>query len=144
MSRQVSMRGGKQGTSDGPIQLFIYGERILVPMESVCALPEKRTWIFFFLILLVALLWATFLLIRAEMIGVSITLALVAVFVSVFSFTLCKKFRTWIFFYLIVLVAVLWAPFLLMQGAMIWVSTLLFIVAAGTSIFSFLFCEHEQ
>ena len=113
-------------------------------MESICRLPEKRTWIFFFLILLVALLWATFLLIRGEMVAVSTTLAIIAAFISFFSFTCCTKFRTWIFFYLIVLTAILWATFLLMQGAMIWVSALLFIVAGGTTVFSFLFCEHEH
>jgi hypothetical protein len=113
-------------------------------MDSCCTLPEKRTWIFFFLILLVALLWASFLLIRGEMVSVSITLALVAGFISLFCFTLCKKYRAWIFFYLIVLTAVLWASFLMMQGAMIWVSALLFILAGGTSIFSFLLCETEQ
>lgn len=42
-----------------------------------------------------------------------------------------------------VLTAILWASFLLMQGVMIWVSALLFIVAGGTCIFSFLFCETE-
>jgi hypothetical protein len=113
-------------------------------MESCCTVPEKRTWIFFFLILLVALLWASFLLLRGEMVTVSTTLAIIAAFISFFSFTLCTKYRTWIFFYLIVLTAILWASFLLMQGAMIWVSALLFIVAGGTCIFSFLFCETEN
>ena len=113
-------------------------------MESCCTPPEKRTWIFFFLILLVALLWASFLLIRGEMIAVSLTLAMSAGFISVFSFIHCKKFRTWIFFYLIVFTATLWAVFLLRQGEMIWVSALLFLIAGGTSIFSFLLCESEQ
>ncbi|NMB79372.1 MAG: hypothetical protein GYA23_09815 [Methanomicrobiales archaeon] len=113
-------------------------------MEACAMHPEKRTWIFFFLILLVALLWATFLLIRGEMVAVSTTLAVVAAFISFFSFTCCTKYRTWIFFYLIVLTAVLWATFLLLQGAMVWVSALLFIVAGGTTIFSFLFCETEH
>lgn len=113
-------------------------------MEPCCAPPEKRTWIFFFLILLVALLWATFLLIRGEMVAVSSTLAILAAFISLFSFIHCKKFRSWIFFYLIVLTAILWASFLMMQGAMVWMSALLFIVAGCTSIFSFFFCETEQ
>lgn len=113
-------------------------------MESCGTMPEKRTWIFFFLILLVALLWAAFLLLRGEMVAVSTTLAIVAAFISFFSFTCCKKYRTWIFFYLIVLTAILWASFLLMQGVMVWVSALLFIIAGGTSLFSFLFCEGEQ
>lgn len=113
-------------------------------MDKTCTPPDKRTWIFFFLILLVALLWASFLLIRGEMVAVSTTLAIVAAFISFFSFTCSTKYRTWIFFYLIVLTAILWATFLLMQGAMIWVSTLLFIVAGGTTIFSFLFSGEEQ
>ncbi|MCK9579213.1 MAG: hypothetical protein M0Q92_02040 [Methanoregula sp.] len=113
-------------------------------MGSFCTPLEKRTWIFFFLILLVALLWAAFLLIQGEMVAVSSTLAITAAFISFFSFTCCTKYRTWIFFYLIVLTAILWSSFLLMQGAMLWVSAFLFIVAGGTSIFSFLFCESEQ
>jgi len=113
-------------------------------MDSACALPEKRTWIFFFLIVLVALLWASFLLFRGEMIAVSTTLAIIAAFISFFSFTCCKKYRTWIFLYLIVFTAVLWASFLMMQGAMVWVSAFLFVVAGGTTIFSFFFCETEQ
>jgi len=116
----------------------------LVSVESCCTPPEKRTWIFFFLILLVALLWASFLLIRGEMVAVSTTLAITAAFISFFAFTCCRKYRTWIFFYLIVLTSILWASFLLMKGAMVWVSALLFIVAGGTTIFSFLFCETEH
>lgn len=112
--------------------------------QDTCATPDKRTWIFFFLIVLVALLWASFLLIRGEMIAVSTTLAVIAAFISFFSFICSTKYRTWIFLYLIVLVALLWASFLLMQGAMIWVSALLFIVAGGTTIFSFLFTEKER
>ncbi len=112
--------------------------------RETCIPPDTRTWIFFFLILLVAMLWASFLLIRGEMIAVSTTLAIIAAFISFFSFICSTKYRTWIFFYLIVLVALLWASFLLMQGAMIWVSALLFIVAGGTTIFSFLFTEQEK
>jgi hypothetical protein len=52
--------------------------------------------------------------------------------------------RTWIFFILILLVALLRASFHLMQGAMIRVSALLIIVSWGTCIFSFLFCETEH
>jgi hypothetical protein len=86
-------------------------------MESCCTLPEKRTWIFFFLILLTVLLWASFLLTRGEMLSVSIMIAVIAIFISLFSFTCCTKYRAWIFFYLIILTAVLWASFLMMQGA---------------------------
>jgi hypothetical protein len=110
-------------------------------METSCTIPEKRTWIFFFLILLVALLWASFLMIQGQMLEMSILLAIAAVFISMFSFTHCTQYRTWIFFYLIVLVAILWASFLMMQGAMIWVSALLFTISGGTTIFSFLLVE---
>lgn len=96
------------------------------------------------MILLVALLRASFLLLRGEMVAVSTTLAIIAAFIPFFSFTRCRKYRTWIFFYLIVLTTILWASFLLMQGAMIRVSALPFMVAGGTTIFSFLFCETEQ
>nr|WP_321350401.1 hypothetical protein [uncultured Methanoregula sp.] len=110
-------------------------------MNAMCTPPEKRTWIFFFLILLVAILWASFLLIRGEMVETSLLLAITAIFISIFSFVHCSRHRLWIFFYLIVLVAILWASFLLMKGAMIWVSALLFILAGGTTIFSFLLVE---
>jgi hypothetical protein len=70
-------------------------------------------------------------------------IAVIAIFISLFSFTCCTKYRAWIFFYLIILTAVLWASFLMMQGAIIRVSAFLFIVAGGTSLFSFLFCESE-
>jgi hypothetical protein len=115
-------------------------------MHNTCTIPEKRTWIFFFLILLVALLWASFLLIRGQMVEMSIMLAVSAVFISLFSFVHCTSHRTWIMFYLIVFVAILWASFLLIRGAMVWVSALLFIVAGCTTIFSFLLIEppHDQ
>ena len=106
-------------------------------MDTSCTVPEKRTWIFFFLILLVALLWASFLLYKGQMAEMSILLAITSVFISLFSFTYCTQHRTPISFYLIVFVAILWASFLLIRGAMIWVSALLFIVAVCTSIFSF-------
>jgi len=106
--------------------------------------PEKRAYLFFFLILLVAILWATFLLITGTMVYLSISIVLIAAFISLFSFTYYRKLRTWIFFYLIVLVALLWAVFLLEQGVMIWMSALLFIVAGGMSIFSFVMEDEEQ
>ncbi len=112
-------------------------------MEISRQQPDKRTYIFFFLILLVAILWATFLLITGTMIYLSISIVLIAAFISLFSFTYYRKLRTWIFFYLIVLVALLWAVFLLVQGVMIWMSVLLFIVAGGMSIFSFVMADEE-
>jgi hypothetical protein len=97
--------------------------------------------IFFFLILLVALLWASFLMYKGQMVEMSVLLAITSVFISIFSFTHCTQHRTWIIFYLIVFVAILCASFLLVRGAMIWVSILLFIVAGCTTIFSFLLLE---
>ena len=43
--------------------------------------------------------------------------------------------RTWFFFYLICLVALLWATFLLVRNEFIWVSMFLVIVSIGISIF---------
>lgn len=39
--------------------------------------------------------------------------------------------RLWIFFYLICFVAVLWATFLLIQGAMLWLSLTLVTIVIG-------------
>jgi len=47
-----------------------------------------------------------------------------------------QKVRGWIFFYLMVLVALLWATFLMIQGVMLWVSLMLFIVISGMCLFS--------
>lgn len=112
-------------------------------MELPRQQPDKRTYLFFFLILLVAILWATFLLVTGTMIYLSVSIVIIAAFISLFSFTYYRKLRTWIFFYLIVLVALLWAVFLLKQGVMIWMSVLLFIVAGGMSIFSFVMTDDE-
>jgi hypothetical protein len=105
--------------------------------------PDPRTYLFFYLILFVAVLWAIFLLITGTLVYLSISIVIVAAFISLFSFTYYRKVRTWIFFYLIVLIALLWAVFLLQQGVMIWVSVLLFIMAAGMSFFSFVMVDEE-
>lgn len=105
--------------------------------------PDKRTYLFFLLILFVAVLWATFLLMTGTMIYLSVSIVIIAAFISLFSFTYYHKIRTWIFFYLIVLVALLWAVFLLQQGA-IWMSVLLFIVSVGMSFFSFVMIDDEK
>ena len=105
--------------------------------------PDPRTYLFFYFILFVAVLWAIFLLITGTLVYLSISIVIVAAFISLFSFTYYRKVRTWIFFYLIVLVALLWAVFLLQQGVMIWVSVLLFIMAAGMSFFSFVMVDEE-
>jgi hypothetical protein len=105
--------------------------------------PDPRTYLFFYFILFVAVLWAIFLLITGTLVYLSISIVIVAAFISLFSFTYYRKVRTWIFFYLIVLIALLWAVFLLQQGVMIWVSVLLFIMAAGMSFFSFVMVDEE-
>jgi hypothetical protein len=112
-------------------------------MEISCTVPDRRTWIFFFLILLAGLLWASFLMTRGQMPEMSVLLAIISVFISMFSFIHCTRHRMWIFLYLIVLVAMLWASFLIMERAMIWVSAFLFFVAGGTTLFSFLFIEPQ-
>jgi hypothetical protein len=113
-------------------------------MEITRQAPEKRTYLFFFLILLSAILWATFLLMTGTMVYLSVSIVIIAVFISLFSFTYYRKLRTWIFFYLIVLVALLWAVFLLEQGVMLWMSVLLFIIAGGMSIFSFVMMDDDK
>ncbi|MDO9326577.1 MAG: hypothetical protein Q7T80_16630 [Methanoregula sp.] len=111
-------------------------------------IPEKRqkelrTWVFFLLIVLVALLWATFLLTRGEMIYTSIALAIIATFMSSFAFTFTTKFKRYIYLNLIIFAAILWASFLLMQGAMIVVSLFMYAIAGGINIFAFLWIEQN-
>ncbi len=43
------------------------------------------------------------------------------------------ELRTWVFFYLISSVALLWAAFLSAQGLMLWVSVLLVFLVIGTN-----------
>ncbi len=50
------------------------------------------------------------------------------------------KRRTWIFFFLICFVAMLWATFLLTQGVMLWVGLTLVIVVLG---FNFILISAE-
>ncbi|MDP3563614.1 MAG: hypothetical protein Q8R70_03915 [Methanoregula sp.] len=104
---------------------------------------KLRTWVFFFLIVLVALLWATFLLTRGEMLYTSVALAIIATFMSSFAFTFTTKFKRYIYLNLIIFAAVLWASFLLMQGAMIVVSLFMYAVAGCINIFAFLWIEQN-
>jgi hypothetical protein len=104
---------------------------------------ELRTWVFFFLIVLVALLWATFLLTRGEMIYTSVALAIIATFMSSFAFTFTTKFKRYIYLNLIIFAAILWASFLLVQGAMIVVSLFMYAVAGCINIFAFLWVEQN-
>ncbi|MDP3564584.1 MAG: hypothetical protein Q8R70_08845 [Methanoregula sp.] len=57
--------------------------------ETSCTSPEKRTWIFF-LILLAGMLWASFLLMQGAMIWVSAYLVLVSGGATIFSFPLTE------------------------------------------------------
>ncbi|HUH79590.1 MAG TPA: hypothetical protein VLY83_06815 [Methanoregula sp.] len=113
-------------------------------METSVENPKLRTWIFFYLIILTALLWATFLMTRGEMIGTSVALFIIATFMSSFSFTFARRARSWIYLYLITFAAVLWAAFLLVQGVMVVVSVFLISVAACVNIFSFIWIDEEQ
>jgi hypothetical protein len=112
-------------------------------MDTTVENPKLRTWIFFYLIVLTALLWATFLLTRGEMIETSVVLVIIAAFMSSFSFTFTKKARNWIYLYVIIFAAVLWAAFLLLQGVMVVVSVFMISVAAGINLFSFIWIDEE-
>jgi len=108
-------------------------------MDAVPLTPLQRTRIIFFLILFAAALWAVFLIRAGEFFQFSLMLALIAGLNPVFVFLDVKssqKIRGWIFFYLMILVALLWATFLMMQGTMLWISLLLFIVVSGMCLFS--------
>jgi hypothetical protein len=112
-------------------------------MDIAVERPELRTWIFFYLIVLSALLWATFLLTRGEMIYSSVALAIIATFMSSFAFTFTKRYKHYIYLNLIIFAAVLWASFLLMQGVMIVVSLFMYAVAGCINIFAFLWIEQN-
>ena len=88
----------------------------------------------FFLILGVAMLWAIFLIQRGEMLQFTFMFASLAAINPVVAFIDLKdqkKTRHLFFFYLLVLVALLWAAFLSYFGVHLWVSLFLFIVAVG-------------
>ncbi len=105
---------------------------------------SPRTWILFYLICLVAILWATFLLVREEMIWLSFALVIIAAGSGIFLFIHNIKLRTGFFFYLICLVAILWAAFLLLREEMVWVSMFLFLVSAGMVVFAYFLGEHHH
>ena len=103
-------------------------------MEFLADTPRQRTRIMFFLILAVAALWAIFLLQRGEMLQFTFMFASLAAINPVVAFVEMKdqtKSRSLFFFYLIILVALLWAAFLSYLGVHLWVSLFLFIVAVG-------------
>ncbi len=117
-------------------------------MESPAPTRHQRTRIMFFLILSVAALWAIFLLQRGEMIQFTFMFASLAAINPVVAFVELKnkrKTRSLFFFYLIVLVALLWAAFLSYLGVHLWVSLFLFIVAVGVPfLVNFLEAETAQ
>ena len=104
---------------------------------------KLRPWVFFLLITLVALLWATFLLTRGEMLFMSVTLAIIATFMSTFAFTFSRKLRPYLYLNIIIFAAVLWATFLLVQGIMLSVSLFMYAVAGCINIFAFLWVEDD-
>jgi len=104
---------------------------------------SPRTWFFFYLICLVAILWATFLLVRDEMIWISFAMVIIAAGSGIFLFIHDIKLRTGFFFYLICLVAVLWAVFLLAREEMAWVSMFLVLVSAGMAIFVYFLSDQH-
>ncbi|MEI7857722.1 MAG: hypothetical protein WCH85_09485 [Methanomicrobiales archaeon] len=111
-------------------------------------IPEKRqkelrTWVFFLLIVFVALLWATFLLTRGVIIYTSIALAIIATFMSSCALTFTTRFKRYIYLNLIIFAAFLCTSFLFMQGAMIFVSLIMYAVAAGINIFAFLWIKQN-
>jgi hypothetical protein len=116
-------------------------------MDAVRFTPLQRTRIVFFLILFAAALWAVFLIRQGEFFLFSLMFALIAGLNPVFVFLDVKssqKIRGWIFFYLMVLVALLWATFLMVQGVLLWVSLLLFIVVSGMCVYSLAMEEPDQ
>lgn len=103
---------------------------------------SPRTWILFYLICLVAILWATFLLIRDEMVWLSFAMVIIAAGTGMFLFIHDIKLRTGFFFYLICLVAILWAIFLLVREEFVWVSMFLVIVSVGMPVFVYFLVDH--
>jgi hypothetical protein len=103
-------------------------------MELLGDTPKSRTRIFFFLILGVAALWAMFLLARGEMLMFTFMFASLAAINPVVAFVEMRdpqKTRSLFFFYLIILIALLWAAFLSYLGVHLWVSLFLFILVVG-------------
>ncbi|MCK9579215.1 MAG: hypothetical protein M0Q92_02050 [Methanoregula sp.] len=117
-------------------------------MEFLAETAHQRIRVMFFLILSVAALWAIFLIQRGEMLQFMFMFASLAAINPVVAFVEMKdlrKTRSLFFFYLIILVALLWAAFLSYLGVHIWVSLFLFIVAVGIPfIINVLESESEQ
>ena len=110
-------------------------------MNPAVEIPHQRTWIMFYLICFVAILWASFLLLTEQMIWLSYTLVIIAGLIGIFTFVMTRELRTWIFLFLICFVAILWAVFMLDQGVLLWVSVFLLIVSAGIGLFAYFLCD---
>ena len=98
---------------------------------------QNRTHIFFFLILSVAVLWAVFLLQQREFLQFSFMFALIAAINPLVAFVDIRNNgepRTLFIFYILILVALIWAAFLLYLGVLLWISLFLFIIAVGIPV----------
>jgi len=96
--------------------------------------PTQRTRIFFFLIFSVAALWTVFLLYEGHLLESEFMFAFLVIINPVIAFIDIKreeKTRSFFFLYLIVLVALLWATFLLVLGVQLWISLLIFVICIG-------------
>jgi hypothetical protein len=99
---------------------------------------SQRVRVIFFLIVFVAALWAVFLIRQHEFFQFTIMIALIAGLNPVFVFIDVKnsqRLRGWIFFYLIALVGMLWATFLVVQGVLLLASLAIFFVVSGTTLY---------
>lgn len=103
-------------------------------MATETRAPNKRSRVFFYLILFVAVLWAVFLLHKGEVLQFVFLFASLAAINPVVGFIEIResgKARTLLLFYTLVLVALLWAAFLYYFGVHLWVSLFIFIIAVG-------------
>ena len=103
-------------------------------MATPDSAPQHRTRVFFFLILFAAVLWAVFLLNRGEMLQFIFLFASLAAINPVVGFIeIANKGQnsSLFLFYCLVLVALVWAAFLLYLGVHLWVSLFIFIIAVG-------------
>ena len=106
-------------------------------MATFTSVPEHRTRVFFFLILFVAVLWAVFLLHKGEMLQFIFLFASLAAINPVVGFVEIRnnpQDRTLFLFYTLMLVALLWAAFMLYLGVHLWISLFLFIVIVGIPV----------
>ena len=105
-------------------------------MEFPGKTGEQRTRVIFFLILSVAALWAMLLLQRGQMLSFTFMFASFAAINPMVAFIDLKnprRTRSLFFFYLLILVALVWAVFIRFLGLHVWMSLFLFTVAVGVS-----------